>query len=199
MKNKICIFIFFIAFNAWANNDINAPAGLQWGESGQDLIQKYSAKKVQTDGALDLYEIIQTPMPLSGISEIYSAVDKKYGLVRVALIEIFRNDVYGIDGVDSYNKFKKLLGDKYGKPESYEYSGRAVYKNKSEFYECLAYEGCGGYSSFFPSVNGNGVYIQLLGHKRGSGELRIIYESKDLKKAQDELESLSVERNKTAL
>lgn len=199
MKNKICALLLFVVFDVCAGGYIKAPAGLQWGDSGQVLIEKYEAKKSEVNSPLELYEIGKPPIPLEGINEVYGTVDKKYGLVRVILIKTFNNDVYGIEGVDSYNKFKKILSDKYGKPESYEYSGRSVYKRKSEFYECLAYEGCGAYSSFFSHDTSDGLYMMLVGYQRGEGELRIIYESKDFKKAQDEINSRAEKNNKEAL
>ncbi|EHP1086867.1 hypothetical protein KN938_004670, partial [Salmonella enterica subsp. enterica serovar Worthington] len=61
------------------------------------------------------------------------------------------------------------------------------------------YEGCGGYSSFFSPSNDGGLYMMLKGYRRGEGELRIIYESKEFNKAQKEIESISEEKDKAAL
>ncbi|CAM6702482.1 hypothetical protein KI485_000950 [Salmonella enterica subsp. enterica serovar Infantis] len=199
MKYIICIMLLLVGGSAWANGNFDAPAGLQWGEKGESLIQKYQAVKVDVDSPLELYEIKKPPILPDSISEIYGTVDKKYGLVRVILIKVIHNDAFGHEGIESYKRYKKILSDKYGKPESYEYSGRLVYKNKSEFYECLAYEGCGGYSSFFSPSNDGGLYMMLKGYRRGEGELRIIYESKEFNNAQKEIESISEEKDKAAL
>ncbi|PQB22003.1 hypothetical protein CWT02_1391 [Salmonella enterica subsp. enterica serovar Cubana] len=41
--------------------------------------------------------------------------------------------------------------------------------------------------------------MMLKGYRRGEGELRIIYESKEFNKAQKEIESISEEKDKAAL
>lgn len=201
VRIKYLIFLsLLMCLTLRAETTLNAPLGLQWGDSGKDLVQKYAAEESKEHSELSLYKINKPPISLKDIDEVYGAVDKKYGLVRVILITNFLNDEYGLDGLELYKKYKKILTEKYGAPESYEFISRKVYTSKDEFYECLRYKGCGGYSSFFLSDdNPAGLYITLVGFERGEGELRIFYESPDLKKAEREDDESSIDKAKTGL
>ncbi|EGN6085402.1 hypothetical protein ISJ72_003337, partial [Salmonella enterica] len=57
MKYIIYIMLLLVGGSTWANGNFDAPAGLQWGEKGKSLIQKYQAVKVDVDSPLELYEI----------------------------------------------------------------------------------------------------------------------------------------------
>lgn len=194
MKYIFIPILLFFSLKSWAIDDLKAPVGLSWGLTEKELVRKFSAVKTEEHSDLELYKISNPPIKLDDIDSVYGAIDKKYGLVRVVLIKEFERDEYGFDGVELYRKYKKVLSDKYGEPESYEYIGRKVYSAKDEFYECLKYKGCGGYSSFFLPKSNSGLYMMLVGYGRGSGVLEIYYESSDLKHVEDEKDKLSIKQ-----
>lgn len=75
-----------------------------------------------------------------------------------------------------------------GKPVSYEYIGRKLYTESDEFYQCLRYQGCRSYVSFYSPIKGSdvGISVSLQGIKRGNGNLNIVYESMGFVKYRDE-------------
>jgi hypothetical protein len=85
-------------------------------------------------------------------------------------------DIYGTDGKEQYSDLKSKLTKKYDIPDSYEYVGRKLWDEPDEFYQCLAYPGCGTYASFFETKSGETVSIALKGLGRGKGYLKITYE-----------------------
>lgn len=57
---------------------------------------------------------------------------------------------------------KSKLTAKYGTPtNSYEYIGRKLWDEYDEFYQCLAYSGCGAWISLFESKAGESIALQL--------------------------------------
>lgn len=193
MRIAAIILVSFLASTqVYAEGEVSAPVGLAWGMSGEKLITEFSSVPTDSPDELKLYKIENPPIKIPDFDLVYGAVDNKYGLVRVVLIKKFVGDIYGHDGFELYKKYKEILKGKYGKPDSFEYIGKKLYKESDEFYQCLSYGGCGAYTSFFPEKNNSGLYIELKGYGRGVGALRVIYESGDLKK-------IEVEKNNEAL
>jgi hypothetical protein len=80
-------------------------------------------------------------------------------------------------GIKLYGKVKTSLSNKYGEPTQYEYTGNELYDEYDEFYQCLMYDGCGTWASFWSIENGGVVMIELKGLSRGTGYLNMAYES----------------------
>ncbi|WP_447880560.1 hypothetical protein [Serratia fonticola] len=195
MRITVAFLISFLMLSlAHADDDINAPVGLAWGMSGKKLVTEYSAVETNASADLKLYKIVSPPIKIPDFDYLYGAVDEKYGLVRVVLVKELTNDTYGSDGLELYKKYKDILKEKYGKPDSFEYIGRKVYKEKDEFYQCLDYRGCGAYLSFFAPKAKTGLYMALKGYGRGEGSLHITYESSNLKKLEAEKNSETLEK-----
>lgn len=164
---------------AIADEGFSAPLGLKWGQSQETLTKDYGATPAaKNDNRLKIFLVSNPPIKVSGFDEFYGVIDDKYGLVKVIVIENIDGDAYGSKGLEEYKKIKEVITKKYGKPISkYEYSGRELYKENDEFYQCLAYQGCGSYSSFFKPAGGGDVAVSLKGERRGKGYLSVDYES----------------------
>ncbi|ECK6867611.1 hypothetical protein FSD44_24235 [Salmonella enterica] len=168
--------------------DIPPPLGLRWGEGISDLTKYNGAKIIVKSGRYALLSIENTPVKIPGF-EVKGLVNDKYGLVKVEIKKDIIDDIYGAEGVELYEKYKKVLEGKYGKPKpSYEYIGRSLYKEKDEFYQCLSYSGCGQYISFFFPVKDSHMTIslELKGERRGRGRLEMVYESQAFMNAKSE-------------
>ena len=180
-KIKLLASVVLLGFSAIAIADegIQAPLGLKWGESKENLTKNYNASPAdKNDSRLRLYSLGNPPVKVPGFDEFYGVVDEKYGLVKVIVVENISGDAYGSQGVEDYKKLKNILSKKYGKPsDQYEYIGRDIYKESDEFYQCLAYQGCGAYSSFYKPAGGGVIGLELKGQRRGEGFLTINYES----------------------
>ena len=182
MKNAIKVIIIFILVNnAYATEtETIAPFGLHWGESKQKLKKSgVVLDKCTTDKRLS---ICTTKKPIKPVSfgEIYQLIfDSKRGLQKVTMLgNDITGDITGSEGKELYIKVKSSLAKKYGETKDYEYSGLKVYDEYDEFYQCLAYSGCGSWLSFWEPVNGGTLSVSLEGLGRGKGFLKISYESK---------------------
>ena len=182
MKKVITgIIIFILVNNAYAaETETLAPFGLNWGESKQKLKKSGVVfDKCTTELGLS---ICSTKKPIKPVSfgDIYQLVfDSKRGLQKaVMLSNDITDDITGREGKELYGKVKNSLVKKYGEAKDYEYSGLKLYDEYDEFYQCLAYSGCGSWLSFWEPVNGGTVSVSLEGLGRGKGFLKISYESK---------------------
>ncbi|AMO83117.1 MULTISPECIES: hypothetical protein [Hafniaceae] len=188
-KKFVGILLILISFTAFADEDIPAPLGLVWGTSGDVLKNEYSASLDEAEHSrLKFYEINKTPINSAEFNKVYGFVDDKYGLVKVVLVKDISSDAYGSEGLELYKKYKNVLQGKYGKPKSYEYTGREVYKETDEFYQCLKYQGCGARASFFEPKKDTSISVLLRGWKRGEGDMVISYESLLYSKANEEIQ-----------
>ena len=89
------------------------------------------------------------------------------------------DDITGSKGKELYSKIKSSLTNKYGDSKNYEYTGRKIYDEYDEFYQCLKYSGCGNWMSFWEAKEGGIVALEIEGAARGKGYLRLSYESKN--------------------
>lgn len=177
----VAVALVGITSAAIADEGYQAPLGLKWGESKESFIKKYNtspADKLQT--RMRLYAIGNPPVKVPGFEEFYALLDQKYGLVKIVIAENISEDAYGYKGTEDYKKLQDLLTKKYGSPSvHYEYSGKTVYTENDEFYQCLAYQGGGTYSSIYKPTGGGTIGLEVHGRsrERGQGYITITYES----------------------
>ena len=128
------------------------------------------------------------------------SVDPELGLGRIIWFsDDIINDASGAAGKERYFKYKALLSEKYGEPAtSGEIIGRELWTEADEFYQCLAYDGCGMYFAVWSSDDGLDVALQLKGLRRGKGYIEVTYEGpnwgqiiSEVGKAETELEEKS--------
>jgi len=180
---------------------MTAPLGLKWGESKESIIKNYGATSAnKNESRLKLYSLTNPPIKVPGFDELYGVVDDKYGLVKVVMVESISNDAYGSHGIEQYKKYSAILTKKYGRPtDKFEYIGKKLYKESDEFYQCLNYQGCGSYSSFYKPTDKAVVGLELKGNRRGEGYLTINYESSLFDKVLQEKDNDSSEKAEQGL
>lgn len=201
MKNLIKgIIVLILANNAYAA-EIMAPFGLQWGESKQALKKKGVVyEKCTTNLSLT---ICTTNKPLKSVSfgDIYQLIfDSKQGLQKVIMLSNdITDDITGSEGKALYSKVKSSLVKKYGESKDYEYNGLKLYDEYDEFYQCLAYSGCGSWLSLWEPSGGGTALVSLEGLGRGKGYLKLTYESKKWTTIVDERKSKENSKDDDAL
>jgi len=175
------VAVIGITSAAIADEGYQAPLGLKWGESKESFIKKYNASPAdKRQNRMRLYAIGSPPVKVPGFDEFYGLLDQKYGLVKIVIAENISEDAYGYKGTEAYKKLQDILSKKYGSPSVHEeYSGQTIYKENDEFYQCLAYQGCGTYSSIYKPAGGGTVGLEIhgRGRERGQGYITITYES----------------------
>jgi hypothetical protein len=188
MKRAVCAMFFLLIGNFAIAQE--APFGLYWGEDAQKIKSRSVVLiEKRRDGAFTQYHTTSTPRHLSSTETYSLLVHDRYGLVKItSYSRNISNDIAGIDGKRIYNELKAAISDKYGPAkDQFEYSGRKLYKEYDEFYQCLRYQGCGTWSSFWGNAEGRGaISVELKGLTRGVGFVVLSYEGPNFDKAIEE-------------
>ena len=193
MNNKLITLIITISLSVSAlGSEILAPFGFNWGDTREQLISK--GIKLDCGNEADRLSICRTERAVVDVSfaKSYSLVfDDKIGLIKVQMAgNDIESDITGSKGKELYSRVANSISEKYGVPSSYEYSGREVYREYDEFYQCLKYDGCGNWVSYWGESNSLGfITLQLIGSSRGTGYLRILYESTAFYQIVDEIKN----------
>jgi hypothetical protein len=177
----LLLVIFLFTVKSVVATEVTAPFGLKWGQTKKEL----TAKKVNLTDCSTSQKITscKTINPVKGVSfgELYMLfIDDDKGLQKITMIsKDITSDISGSEGKALYGKVKKSLTKKYSTATEYEYIGRKLYDEYDEFYQCLAYDGCGNWIALWEVNNGGNAIVQLKGLKRGKGYLTLTYESKE--------------------
>lgn len=205
MTFRISKNLFLIAISFFLTNLALAqegPFGLNWGDTAQQIKSKGSLLvESKRDGSFVFYKTNKLPKHVS-IAETYSLIiHDKYGLQKAALFsKNITNDIYGTKGKETYSQFKEALVEKYGSAKnSYEYTGRKLYEDSDEFYQCLRYQGCGTYFTYWDLGDKGAISTELKGVSRGVGFFSLNYEGPNWSKAVDEEKSKETSKDKSAL
>jgi hypothetical protein len=179
----------------------DAPFGLKWGASIEDtLAHCYGIKGRTKKDNMTFVSVKTTPKNIEGTDKITLVFGDKLGLIKIVWIgDNINNDVLGTKGRRKYEEFKSILTNKYAKPAKLlEYSGLILFKNGDEFYQCLKYDGCGIYLSYWKLDEGE-IFLQLKGLFRGIGFMEVMYEHKNFSLEADEMEETNKAKDKDAL
>jgi len=184
-------------------NTQEGPFGLKWGSSIKEIKAKgIKLEKANSESVLSIYTTKKLPKNLS-LADIYVLTfDKKYKLQNVAMLsKDISDDIYGADGKEKYLSIKEKLIKKYGAPSfEYEYIGRDLFDEADEFYQCLAYSGCGTWlSAFEPKVENFSALIELKGMGRGKGYIELTYEGPSWSDVVDAMKSSASKSDDDAL
>ncbi len=178
------------------------PFGIDWGNSISEIeAMGVTCSNKSTKDRFTICKTASLPKNLSISEEYVLYFDKKYYLQKVKMTsKDIDNDISGSDGKETYSDLKSKLTAKYGAPtNSYEYIGRKLWDEYDEFYQCLAYSGCGAWISFFKSKAGEVVALQLNGLGRGQGYITLTYEGPSWSNAVDAYRSKESEADADAL
>lgn len=200
MKKIVFLLSLFMPMYSLAA-EISAPFGFEWGKTKLD-IESTGIKLTECQEKTGV-TTCRTTIPPKGVSfgETYLLfIDRDKGLQKLILIgKTIKSDITGSEGKAIYEKIKSGLSEKYGKPESYEYSGRKLYDEYDEFYQCLKYDGCGSWFSFWSPAEGGSSSLELNGLQRGAGFLRLAYESKEWASIVNSIENRKLSEDNDAL
>lgn len=168
-------YLLILALCSVSFAQFNAPAGFRWGTMKRDYNYKYHNCTSESD-----YEICgskKSPKKISFADNFWLLFDKKKGLHKVKIISVIDGDAYGTAALRLYKKLDTIFTQKYGEGKSVQYINYKVYKESDEFFECLAYEGCGYWAGYWQPKDGGTVSINIAGERRGQGYVEVIYES----------------------
>ena len=160
--------------------EIDAPFGLAWGKSQSELEAKgaeiYGC--AEKDNNFIVCKTKTPPKPVSFSDFYFLYFHSTKGLQKVIMVgEIITEDIYGSEGKKLYAQIKAGLTKKYGeRSDGGEHIGLKLYDEYDEFYQCLAYTGCGLWVSLWEDDSGGTVVVQLKGYSRGKGWVQIVYE-----------------------
>jgi hypothetical protein len=203
MAKKFAIVFVFISMVPAVCSAEDGPFGLSWGMT-KEQVEKLGVKLElsSTKMTVDVLTTEKLPKNVS-IAEKYTLIfDRKHNFQKVIMVsKDIGNDPYGNEGKEKYAELKKSLIAKYGKPSfSFEKVGRKLWNEKDEFYQCLAYTGCGGWVvSFEDKASGQVIGLQLEGIKRGIGFLRLTYEGPRWSEIVDAARAAEAQSDKDAL
>jgi hypothetical protein len=171
-------FVFSSLIAAAEDQGVEAPFGLEWGAEKEALRgDGIILSNCKSQGWVEFCTTESVPKNLSTAASYALYFSNKYGLQKVLMYgETITNDVYGTAGKDRYAKLKGALDSKYSGATSYEYVGKSVYKESDEFFQCLDYDGCGNWSTYWTANLKGSVGLELLGLSRGSGFVLLSYE-----------------------
>jgi hypothetical protein len=201
LTSRFALLLFIIFTNSANANDGNeAPFGFAWGMSQsqvQNLVK--SIKKTSSNGKFSFLEFSKAPKNLSNAEKYVAVFDKQYGLQKLIFAsKKIESDIYGDNGKSQYEDLKKAIVNKYGKPtDNAEIVGLHLFKDTDEFYQCLKYDGCGGWLSIWKGTPN--IILELNGLSRGVGYIRLTYEGPKWGVAVDESNEEKQKANQSAL
>ena len=174
------LFIVFIVFSPSSYSAESGPFGLVWGMKESDIRSKgVKLERKSSDNNLERFNATSLPKNLS-MSESYALiVHSRLGLQKVVMLsKDITGDVYGSEGKEAFADLKGKLTSKYGDPTNgLERVGMKLYEERDEFYQCLAYDGCGIWVALFEDKSQEDyVALALKGLGRGKGYIELTYE-----------------------
>lgn len=197
----IILAVLLLCSSTFAETN-NGPFGIKWGASVKELKSMGIKLKIssESEGRFTIYTSSKLPKNLSMAEQYVLLFDKQFKLQKVMMIsEDITGDVYGSEGKETYSTFKSKLQKKYGAPTvEFERVGMALYDESDEFYQCLAYAGCGRWASVFETSDTT-ISIELKGKSRGSGCILLTYEGPSWSKAVDAMKSSTSKSDNDAL
>lgn len=170
--------------------EMPAPFGLTWGAPLAEVERDLNAT-VSPDllwGRVHSVESSFAPILPPDTDMLSVAVDPEFGMGRVIWVsDNVTNDAVGSEGQEKYEELKAILTEKYGQPvNKNEVVGLDLWTEPDEFYQCLSYDGCGIWVSYWQAGSpSSSIALQLKGLDRGEGYLSMVYEGPNWQKIID--------------
>ena len=175
----LLLALLLVGASSFAADGDDAMFGLKWGMTPA-AVKALGATltKIKGERNLETYKTGSLPKNLSDI-ESYVLVFADSKLVKLSAIGTnIVNDPAGSSGKERFELLNSALTDKYGKPSNnYQNIGNKLFNESDEFYQCLAYSGCGMWVSIYNSADKD-ISVELKGQRRGSGYVTLTAESK---------------------
>lgn len=198
---RLFIFLFLALPLLWQQALASEPVfpkpfGLSWGATSKELSDIGFTKLDSGDDMVAMHSYA-TPKSWS-IGKEYVVFLYNDKMVRAgAFSEPFKNDVYGTEGKEAFERIVGLIGKKYGPMKKTTFTGLKLYKDSDEFYQCLEYAGCGYYQASLDYAGGQ-IHVRLIGERRGEGKLMVSYDSPELNAANSAIDAKGMENDDDA-
>ena len=179
-----------------------AMFGLTWGMSPEQV--KASGVVLEEKFRQHNFSVFRTerlPKNLNDAKFYVLIFDESLGLCKVVMTgTTIKNDPYGMSGKQRFEELEKILTEKYHQqPMSSKTIGIKLWDDPDEFYQCLAYDGCGLWGSVF-LTDTKYIGLKLEGIERGMGYIEITVEAEaEWKQALEKKEKLQTRSEKGAL
>lgn len=177
-RTLIFASLFFVPLGASAADGDDALFGLRWGMSPSEIkANGVTLTKVKAEKNLETYRSTSLPKNISD-SESYTLVFANGKLVKLwSVSKNIEGDPSGSQGKERFETIQSSLTKKYGEPTlNRQTVGNKLYKEYDEFYQCLAYSGCGIWVSLYETKDKT-VSVQLRGLRRGTGFIDLTAEA----------------------
>ena len=178
-KHSFAVLSLSFCLSAFAADGDDALFGLRWGMTIPDVkAVSVNLTKKKGERNLEFYSSTSLPKNISDV-ELYSMIFADGKLVKIwAISKDISNDPTGSTGKERFETLQSTLAEKYGKTIFNSQSiGNKLYKEYDEFYQCLAYSGCGQWTKFFESAD-KVISVELKGLRRGIGYIEVTAEAK---------------------
>ena len=179
MKKAILILLAVLLNTgsfSWAGGQ--AMFGLNWGMSPAEVREFgiYLKPEKKTNN-LYIYSTNSLPKNLKGTGSYTLVFSKQGKLIKIIMVgEKITGDLSGEIGKARFEELASQLSQKYKEFKSITEVGVKMYDEPDEFYQCLAYKGCGLWVKMFQAENQN-ISLQLNGVRKGEGYLDITIEA----------------------
>lgn len=182
-KTLLLLLTVFFLPSVHAATIVSAPFGFTWSQTKGELeaLGIEMTCEIFPDTGINSCTTNSSPKRFSQAESFYLYLVPGRGLQKVMMFEeTIDGDSTGSEGKSRYGKLKSALAKKYGEPKSYEWIGLKLYDERDEFYQCLEYDGCGSYASYWVNDQLLGtIVVKINGLRRGEGWIQLTYESKD--------------------
>jgi len=162
------------------------PFGLKWGMQPGELSElDIKIKDSSRTGDLTVVNSDEIPNAFADTKSVSMLFDRRLGLVKVRWTSLdIENDPTGTTGRAKYGEMKSLVADQLGDPSDETLVvGARLFDQEDEFYQCLAYEGCGVWSALWEHEPSGGVLLSVEGTGPGTGFVQVDYESANWQQA----------------
>lgn len=156
------------------------PFGLKWGMQQGELSELgIKVKERSRSGELTVVSSEEIPDAFADTKLVNMLFDRELGLVKVRWISYdIETDPDGSLGRSKYGEMKAIIASELGDPtDETLVVGARLFDQQDEFYQCLAYEGCGVWSALWEHAPSGGVLLSVEGTGPGTGFVQMDYES----------------------
>lgn len=201
---SLLVWALFVGISTTAIAESKAPFGLKWGLTIAETKKiGLVGKIVRINKNFVIFRIKQFPIHPSDTDKGAAIFDKNFGLQKIVWYSKYiTGDAYGQEGKRKFSELKKIIIENYNqvkRTRENQAMHLTLYKEVDEFYQCLAYDGC-GYWSILWNISGEQViYLQIKSSgRRGRGWIQIAYEGPNFGKAANANKKREIERKRKA-
>ena len=147
---------------------------------------------------VEMFTTKKVPSEIPGFEQ-YLLVFFDNKLVKVKLIgKTMPNDPYGSTGQAAFESLRTSLKKKYAETQEMTTTGLKLFKEPSEFYQCLGYAGCGMWAVILEG-GGRTLVLELLADGRAGGFLALTIEGSGYETVANEIKRRKSKATEDAL